>query len=171
MWNPECMEQSLNSQTCLLECEIRGQKRHINIWHINFFCRHSPPVCPRDNPGLSQGQTGLPLCKIRRKPRFVPSATGPKRLCLCAFFLAWEMTSFRKSFSWNFQLRDWGRNLFWKEFLSWLLCLTSLVFCRCRALLAPLVCPRDVFYPWPLGRLDYICNLKTNKSVSVNVIF
>ena len=95
-----------------LEGQIsRGQKRHINIWHINFFCHHSPPVCPRDNPGLSQGQTGLPLCKIMRKPRFVPgttwvlslgqtgfvpgtiepgvdpSATGPKRLCLCAFFL------------------------------------------------------------------------------------
>ena len=87
----------------------RGQKRHINIWHINFLCRHSPPVCPRDKPGLSQGQTGLPLCKIRRKPRFVPGtnplcpgdkpglsrghsrgvprATGPKSLCLCAFFL------------------------------------------------------------------------------------
>ena len=27
-----------------------------------------PPVVP----GLSQGQTGLPLCKIRRKPGFVP---------------------------------------------------------------------------------------------------
>ena len=58
---------------------------------------------------MSQGQTGLPLCKIRRKPGFVPGtspvcpgdkpglsrghsrgvprATGPKSLCLCAFFL------------------------------------------------------------------------------------
>ena len=58
---------------------------------------------------MSQGQTGLPLCKIRRKPGFVPGtnplcpgdkpglsrghsrgvprATGPKGLCLCAFFL------------------------------------------------------------------------------------
>ena len=53
----------------------RGQKGHINIWNINFLCRHSPPVCPRDKPGLSQGQTGLPLCKIRRKPRFVPGTT------------------------------------------------------------------------------------------------
>ena len=88
---------------------FRGQKRLISIWHINFFCRHSPPVCPRDKPGLSQRQTGLPLCNIRRKSQFVPgttwvcpwdnwgmsqgqtgvvpSATGPKRLCLCAFFL------------------------------------------------------------------------------------
>ena len=60
-------------------------------------------------PGMSQGQTGLPLCKIRRKPGFVPGTTplcpgdkpglsrghsrgvprptGPKSLCLCAFFL------------------------------------------------------------------------------------
>ena len=58
---------------------------------------------------MSQGRTGLPLCKIRRKPGFVPGtnpvcpgdkpglsrghsrgvprATGPKSLCLCAFFL------------------------------------------------------------------------------------
>ena len=59
MWNPECMEQSFNSQTFLLEC---------------------------------------------------------------------EMTSFRKSFGRNFQLRDRGRNLFRKKFLSWLICLTSLFF-------------------------------------------
>ena len=56
-----------------------------------------------------QGHSGLPLCKVRRKPGFVPGtnplcpgdkpglspghsrgvprATGPKSLCLCAFFL------------------------------------------------------------------------------------
>ena len=53
------------------KCSDRGQKRHINIWHINFFSRHSPPAGPGDKPGLSQGETGLPLCKISRKPRFV----------------------------------------------------------------------------------------------------
>ena len=40
-------------------------------------------VCPRDKPG----EIGLPLCRIRRKPRFVPRPTGQKSLCLCAFFL------------------------------------------------------------------------------------
>ena len=50
-------------------------------------------------PGLSHGQTGLPLCKIKRNPRFVPRtnpvcpwdnttrAIRPESLCLCAFFL------------------------------------------------------------------------------------
>ena len=87
----------------------RGRKRHINFEHINSFCRPSSPECPWDKLGLSQGQTGLPLCKVRRKPGFVPGtnplcpgdkpglsaghsrgqtrATGPKSLCLCAFFL------------------------------------------------------------------------------------
>ena len=78
------------------------------IRHINFFSHKLfvPPfvpgivpgtnwVCPRDKPGFA----GLPLCKIRRKPGFVPGLkspdkpgvvprpTGQKSLCLCAFFL------------------------------------------------------------------------------------
>ena len=40
-------------------------------------------VCPWNKPG----EIGLPLCKIRRKPGFVPRPTGQKSLCLCAFFL------------------------------------------------------------------------------------
>ena len=49
-----------------------------------------------DKLGLSLGQTGLPLCKIRRKPGFVPGATRPECLCLCAFFLH-ELHLFQKS--------------------------------------------------------------------------
>ena len=60
-------------------------------------------MCPRDKLCLSLGQTGLPLCKIRRKPgfcpgdrlglslghtRFVPGATGPEELMFMCLFLA-----------------------------------------------------------------------------------
>ena len=57
---------------------FRERKRHINFYHINSVCRPSSPECPRDKLGLSQGQTRLPLCKIRRKPGFVP---GTNPLC------------------------------------------------------------------------------------------
>ena len=58
---------------------LLASERHINVFHIiNSLCRPSAP-------GLSQGQTrvcpgfaGLPLCKIRRKPGFVP---GFHRIC------------------------------------------------------------------------------------------
>ena len=42
-------------------------------------------LCPRDKLCLSQRQTGLPLWKIRRKPRFVPRATGPKSFVYVPF--------------------------------------------------------------------------------------
>ena len=68
-------------QNCILQIAAFSSecKRHINFLHINFPCRPS-------SPGLSQGQThrdkpgfaGLPLCKIRRKPGFVP---GLHRVC------------------------------------------------------------------------------------------
>ena len=41
----------------------RERKMHINFFHINF---------------LQPGEIGLPLCKIRRKPGFVP---GFHRIC------------------------------------------------------------------------------------------
>ena len=63
---------------CLSALFCTEQKRHINIFHINFLCRPSSPglsqVCPRDRPR----EIGLPLCKIRRKPGFVP---GFHRIC------------------------------------------------------------------------------------------
>ena len=41
----------------------------------------STSVCPRDKPGLSLERTGSPLCKIRKKPQFVP---GTDRDCPCS---------------------------------------------------------------------------------------
>ena len=40
------------------------------------FVPGTNPLCPGDKPGLSRGHS-----------RGVPRATGPKSLCLCAFFL------------------------------------------------------------------------------------
>ena len=52
---------------------------HRFSFFILFLLPFGSPVCPREKLGLSLGQTGLPLCKIRRKSglsqgqsRFVP---------------------------------------------------------------------------------------------------
>ena len=56
--------------------EIQARKRHINI---NFLVRlplGRPPVCPRDNPGLSLGQTRVFSLFYTVEARFVPG-TNP----------------------------------------------------------------------------------------------
>ena len=93
-------------------CYWRAKKAHKLFSHklsVRPFLPGIVPgtnwVCPRDKPGFA----GLPLCKIRRKPVFVPGfhrvctresrwnprdkpgvvprPTGQKKLYLCAFFL------------------------------------------------------------------------------------
>ena len=90
----------------------RAKKVHKLFSHKLSVPPFVPGFVPGTTKGLSQGQYGfarLPLCKIRRKPGFVPGfhrvvpgtnrvcpqdkpgenprPTGQKSLCLCAFFL------------------------------------------------------------------------------------
>ena len=67
-------------------CEIRfilvlsseQQKSHMHFQHVKLFCCPSTLVCARNKLCLSLGQTGFPVCKIRRKPGFVPGTSRPK---------------------------------------------------------------------------------------------
>ena len=76
---------------------INSNKKRAKKTHKHYSHKLSvPPFVPGIVPGTNwdkPGEIGLPLCKIRRKPGFgdkpgvVPRPTGPKSLCLCAFFL------------------------------------------------------------------------------------
>ena len=92
-----------------LPLKQRAKKAHKLLTHKLFLPPFAPRivpgtnwVCPRDKLVFSQGQAGLPLCKMRRKTGFVPGtkwvchrdnpgvvpiATGSKSSCLCVFFL------------------------------------------------------------------------------------
>ena len=93
-----------------LRADFRSRKRaHRILTHKLFLPPFVPRDCPWDKLGLSQGQTGLPLCKTRRNlglsvgqthfvpgkkpachwdnPGVVPKGNRPKNLCVCAFFL------------------------------------------------------------------------------------
>ena len=62
----------------LVQNMFSERQRHINFFHINFLSRPSSPGLSRGQTGDKPGEIGLSLCKIRRKPRFVP---GFHRIC------------------------------------------------------------------------------------------